>query len=197
MTIHPVILSGGSGTRLWPLSRESFPKQLHNLFGEHSLLQETAARVAGLGAPLIVCNNEHRFIIGEQLRAIWVMPHGIVLEPTGRNTAPAAAVAALMLQGDGDDVRLLLLPSDHLIRDPEASSKAVTIAAGMPSDALVCFGVKPDRPQTGHGYIKRGGQSATAPNGSTDSSRSRTHRPRKAICKAGITTGTPGSFSCR
>lgn len=85
MTIHPVILSGGSGTRLWPLSRESFPKQLHNLFGERSLLQETAARVAGMAPPLIVCNDDHRFVIGEQLREAGVTSRGILLEPAGRN----------------------------------------------------------------------------------------------------------------
>jgi mannose-1-phosphate guanylyltransferase/mannose-6-phosphate isomerase len=156
MTIHPVILSGGSGTRLWPLSRESFPKQLHNLFGERSLLQETARRVAGMAPPLIVCNDEHRFVIGEQLREAGVTPRGILLEPVGRNTAPAAAAAALMLDGADEDARILMLPSDHHMRDPEAFLRAVGIAAEMPADALVCFGVAPDRPHTGYGYIRRG-----------------------------------------
>lgn len=156
MTIHPVILSGGSGTRLWPLSRESFPKQLHNLFGERSLLQETAARIAGMAPPLVVCNDEHRFVIGEQLREIGVTPRGILLEPVGRNTAPAAAVAALMLADGDEDARILMLPSDHHLRDPDAFGTTVDIAAGMPADALVCFGVKPDRPHTGYGYIRRG-----------------------------------------
>jgi mannose-1-phosphate guanylyltransferase/mannose-6-phosphate isomerase len=156
MTIHPVILSGGSGTRLWPLSRESYPKQFHNLFGEHSLLQETAARIAGMAAPLIVCNDEHRFVIGEQLREIGVTPRNILLEPVGRNTAPAAAAAAILLDGEEEDARILLLPSDHHIQDSETFSRAIDLAAEMPSDALVCFGVKPDRPHTGYGYIKRG-----------------------------------------
>ena len=156
MTIHPVILSGGSGTRLWPLSRESFPKQLHNLFGERSLLQETARRVADMAPPLIVCNDEHRFVIGEQLRKAGVTPRGILLEPVGRNTAPAAAVAALMLDGADEDARILMLPSDHHMRDPEAFLRAVGIAAEMPPDALVCFGVAPDRPHTGYGYVRRG-----------------------------------------
>jgi mannose-1-phosphate guanylyltransferase/mannose-6-phosphate isomerase len=156
MTIHPVILSGGSGTRLWPLSRESFPKQLHNLFGDRSLLQETAARVAGMAPPLVVCNDDHRFVIGEQLREVGVTPRGILLEPVGRNTAPAAAAAALMLGDAGEDARILMLPSDHHMRDPGAFGKAIEIAAEMPADALVCFGVKPDRPHTGYGYIRRG-----------------------------------------
>lgn len=156
MTIRPVILSGGSGTRLWPMSRESFPKQLHNLFGERSLLQETAARVADMAPPLVVCNDEHRFVIGEQLREIGVTPHGILLEPIGRNTAPATAAAAMMLADDGEGARILLLPSDHHMRDPNAFHKAVEIAAEMPQDALVCFGVKPDRPHTGYGYIHLG-----------------------------------------
>ena len=156
MTIHPVILSGGSGTRLWPLSRESFPKQLHNLFGERSLLQETAARVAGMAPPLIVCNDDHRFVIGEQLREAGVTSRGILLEPAGRNTAPAAAAAALLLADDDADARILILPSDHHMRDPGAFVKAVEIAAEMPADALVCFGVKPDSAHTGYGYIHRG-----------------------------------------
>lgn len=156
MTIYPVILSGGSGTRLWPLSRESFPKQLHNLFGERSLLQETARRVAGMSAPIVVCNDEHRFIIGEQLREVGVTPRGILLEPAGRNTAPAAAAAALLLDGEDSDARILILPSDHHMRDPDSFAKAIEIAAEMPADAMVCFGVTPDRPHTGYGYIRRG-----------------------------------------
>jgi len=156
MAIHPVILSGGSGTRLWPLSRESFPKQLHNLFGDRSLLQETAQRVADFAAPLIVCNEEHRFVIGEQLRNAEVTPHCIVLEPVGRNTAPAAAAAALILEAEGKGGRMLILPSDHHLQDADAFRMAVEIAVDMPEDALVCFGVRPDRPHTGYGYIRSG-----------------------------------------
>lgn len=157
MMIHPVILSGGSGTRLWPLSRESFPKQLHQLIGRHSLLQETALRVSGLAPPLVVCNNEHRFIVGEQLRGIGVTPSRIVLEPVGRNTAPAAAVAALILAETDADARMLVLPSDHHIRDGEAFGRAIEAAATVPGAPMVCFGVQPDRPYTGYGYIGRGG----------------------------------------
>ena len=156
MKIHPVILSGGSGTRLWPLSRESFPKQLHALLGEHSLLQETARRVAGFGAPIIVSNDEHRFIIAEQLRAIGTPPATIVLEPVGRNTAPAAAVAALLLAERDAQARMLVLPSDHHIRDAGAFVKAVEGAARIAGSPLVCFGIRPDHPHTGYGYIKQG-----------------------------------------
>src|SRR6187401_122762 len=118
--IHPVILSGGSGTRLWPMSRSLYPKQLLVLTGERSLLQETARRVAGdagFAPPLIVANEEHRFIIAEQLREIGVTPEAILLEPVGRNTAPAACVAALRLAANDLDALMLVMPSDHAIAD--------------------------------------------------------------------------------
>src|ERR1700758_1844145 len=115
--IHPVILSGGSGTRLWPMSRSLYPKQLLALFGDSSLLQQTVMRVSGdpgFAAPLIVANEEHRFIIAEQLREIGVLPDALVLEPVGRNTAPAACVAALRLDQTDPDAVMLVLASDHL-----------------------------------------------------------------------------------
>ncbi|MEE8333843.1 MAG: mannose-1-phosphate guanylyltransferase/mannose-6-phosphate isomerase [Alphaproteobacteria bacterium] len=158
--ITPVILSGGAGTRLWPMSRESFPKQLLPLASERSLLQETAARVADpalFGAPLIVCNAEHRFVVAEQMREIGADVRAILLEPVGRNTAPAAAAAALMLSDDGDDALFLLLPSDHVIADVGAFRNAVEIAAAAAADgALVTFGITPSQPETGYGYIRRG-----------------------------------------
>jgi len=162
-TLIPVILSGGSGTRLWPLSRELYPKQLLPLVGERTMLQETAHRVAGLkevGAPIVVCNESHRFMVAEQLREEGVSPQAILLEPMGRNTAPAVAVAALVAlqtSGNGDkDPLLLVLPADHVIGDAATFRKAVD--EGRPAASvgkLVTFGVVPDRPETGYGYIRR------------------------------------------
>jgi mannose-1-phosphate guanylyltransferase/mannose-6-phosphate isomerase len=163
--LFPVILSGGSGSRLWPLSREEFPKQLQPLISEKSLLQETAQRLgaAPSGAafevqpPLVVCNEAHRFIVAEQLRAIGVEPKAVIIEPQGRNTAPAAAVAALLLEEAPDDL-MLIMPSDHSVRDPEAFRAAVAIAVDVAREGhLVTFGIKPDAPATAYGYIKRGG----------------------------------------
>ena len=158
--ITPVILSGGSGTRLWPMSRESYPKQLLPLSSDKSLLQETAARVADpakFSAPMVVCNAEHRFVVAEQLNQMEVSPHSIVLEPVGRNTAPAAAVAALMLVKNDPEALILLLPSDHTIADSKAFQEAATVAAlAATDDYLVTFGIKPDRAETGYGYIHRG-----------------------------------------
>jgi mannose-1-phosphate guanylyltransferase / mannose-6-phosphate isomerase len=158
--IHPVILSGGSGTRLWPMSRALYPKQLLALTGERSLLQETARRVAddpAFGPPIVVANEEHRFIIAEQLREIGVAPAAIVLEPIGRNTAPAAAVAALRLAADDREALMLVMPSDHAIADPAAFRDAVAQAAAAARlGHLVTFGVAPERAETGYGYIARG-----------------------------------------
>jgi mannose-1-phosphate guanylyltransferase/mannose-1-phosphate guanylyltransferase/mannose-6-phosphate isomerase len=155
--IVPVILSGGAGTRLWPLSRELYPKQLLPLAGPNTMIQETALRAAGgaFGAPVIVCNEEHRFIIAEQLRAVGVLPRAILLEPVGRNTAPAAAAAARLL-GPGET--MMLLPSDHVVRDKPAFDAAVATAAQAVDDGrLVTFGIDPEGPETGYGYIRRGG----------------------------------------
>lgn len=152
----PVILSGGAGTRLWPLSRELYPKQLLPLAGERSLIQDTAARARGeeFGAPIVVCNEEHRFVIAEQLRRIGLAPRAVVLEPVGRNTAAAAAAAAAML-APGEI--MMLLPSDHAIKDVTAFRDAAKRAAGAArAGRLVTFGIEPERPETGYGYIKRG-----------------------------------------
>jgi mannose-1-phosphate guanylyltransferase/mannose-1-phosphate guanylyltransferase/mannose-6-phosphate isomerase len=159
-SIYPVILSGGSGTRLWPLSRTLYPKQLLPLVGARSLLQDSALRLAGdsrFAAPLIIGNDEHRFLIAEQLRAVEITPQAIVLEPVGRNTAPAAAVAALMLLREDEKALMLIMPSDHAIARPDAflcaiNQAAVAAAAGH----LVTFGIQPDAPETGYGYIQRG-----------------------------------------
>jgi mannose-1-phosphate guanylyltransferase / mannose-6-phosphate isomerase len=163
----PLILSGGSGTRLWPLSRELYPKQLLPLVGKRTMLQDTVARVAGLpslAAPIVVCNESHRFTVAEQMREQGTTPQAIILEPVGRNTAPAVAVAALVALdrarkgkagGEADPV-LLVLPADHVIRDVPAFHAAV--AAGREAaeaGKLVTFGVVPDRAETGYGYIRR------------------------------------------
>ena len=157
--IHPVILSGGSGSRLWPLSRSLFPKQLLALAGEHSLIQDTVLRTksAGFAPPLVICNTEHRFLIAEQLRETNVSPQAIVLEPVGRNTAPAAAIAALMIAEKDPDGLLLLMPADHIVRNRTAFLEAVNRAAKCAQqDRLVTFGITPDSPETGYGYIRRG-----------------------------------------
>jgi len=157
--LHPVILSGGVGTRLWPLSRSLFPKQLLALTSDSSLIQDTARRATGPGyaAPIIVCNVEHRFLIAEQMRATGVSPQEILLEPQGRNTAPAAAVAALIVAEKDPDGLLLLMPADHVIRDVEAFGRAVDSASVAAAEGyLTTFGIAPTSPETGYGYIQRG-----------------------------------------
>jgi len=157
----PVILSGGAGTRLWPLSRELYPKQLLRLVAERTMLQETVARtegLPGLAPPIVVCNENHRFMVAEQLRELGTAPQAIVLEPQGRNTAPAAAIAALLVSGGADaDPVLLVLPADHVITDVPAFQAAVAVGrVAAESGTLVTFGVVPDRAETGYGYIRRG-----------------------------------------
>jgi mannose-1-phosphate guanylyltransferase / mannose-6-phosphate isomerase len=157
--VYPVILSGGSGMRLWPMSRALYPKQLLELHGESTMLQETAQRVAGaqFAAPTVICNEEHRFIVAEQLRAVDLAPARIILEPVGRNTAPAAAAAALHLAATDPDALMLVLPSDHVMAKTEAFLDGVRAACRAARDgALVTFGVTPDAPETGFGYIRRG-----------------------------------------
>lgn len=158
--VVPVILSGGSGSRLWPVSRLSYPKQFLPLLGESSLIQETVQRTApayGFAAPLIVCAEDHRFIVAEHMRQIDVDPAGILLEPQGRNTAPALAAAALVARDKAPGAMLLVLPADHHIADPAGLRAAV--AAGLPlarAGRLVTFGMVPDAPETGYGYVKPG-----------------------------------------
>ena len=160
MKIYPVILSGGAGTRLWPLSRAVLPKQLLPLVADKTMLQETALRVAGLPglmAPLVVCGNDHRFMVAEQLRAAGITPLGILLEPVGRNTAPAVAAAAHFLKSVDPEAVMLVLPADHVITDREAFKEAVLRAATMvQGGGLATFGIVPKSPETGYGYIRRG-----------------------------------------
>ena len=155
--ILPVILSGGSGTRLWPLSREAYPKQFLQLAGAHSMLQSTWLRVEGVAtqAPIVVANETHRFVAAEQLQQVGTTPSAILLEPVGRNTAPAIAAAALEARRDGADPLLLVLPSDHLIRDVVRFHQAIALAADLAERGkLVTFGIQPTTPETGYGYIK-------------------------------------------
>src|SRR3954467_8966000 len=161
MTLVPVILSGGAGTRLWPLSRELLPKQLLALTGERTMIQETAARLAGFPdttAPVVVCNEAHRFLVAEQLREMGMPPAAILLEPVGRNTAPAIALAAhVARQIAGDDALMLVLPADHVLQDLAAFQATIRLAVpAAASGKLVAFGIVARAPETGYGYIRRG-----------------------------------------
>jgi len=158
--LTPIILSGGIGSRLWPLSREHYPKQLLSLLGEQTMLQATISRLQGvpnLAPPIVVCNESHRFLVAEQLRTMSIAPSTILLEPIGRNTAPAAAIAALAAQERDPGGELLLLPADHLIQDIAAFHAAIENAVRLAQqDYLVTFGIVPSHPETGYGYIKAG-----------------------------------------
>src|SRR5712691_675312 len=158
--VFPVILSGGAGTRLWPLSREMYPKQLLALTSQYSMLQDTALRLAGIeGArpPIVVCNEAHRFTVAEQLRALDIVPSAILLEPTGRNTAPAVALAALKALELEAEATIVVAPADHVIRDVRVFQQAAGVAAGLAENGkLVTFGIVAHAPETGYGYIRRG-----------------------------------------
>jgi mannose-1-phosphate guanylyltransferase/mannose-6-phosphate isomerase len=160
LKVIPVILCGGAGSRLWPLSRELYPKQLLALVDDHSLLQNTVMRCDSHGdvtSPVLVCNEEHRFLVAEQLREVEIVPSSIILEPEGRNTAPAVALAAHEVLKQEDDAILVVLPSDHVIRQTDVFLDALTRAIGLAkSDALVTFGIVPDKPEVGYGYIRKG-----------------------------------------
>src|SRR5271155_1781325 len=159
-TLIPVILSGGAGTRLWPLSREMYPKQLPALTGKRTMLQETAVRLAGIvgaGEPIVVCNEAHRFTVAEQIRALGQTACAILLEPVGRNTAPAVALAALKGLKIDPEAILIVAPADHVIRDARKFQQAAAVAADLAQTGkLVTFGIVAHAPETGYGYIRRG-----------------------------------------
>jgi mannose-1-phosphate guanylyltransferase/mannose-6-phosphate isomerase len=168
MLLQPVILSGGSGTRLWPLSREAYPKQFLPLASEHTLLQDTVNRLEGLEdehtrqaiglmEPIVVCNEAHRFLVAEQFRVLDRRPAAIILEPAGRNTAPALTLAALAAARAGNDPSMLVMPADHVMRDAARFRKVVVDGAALSeAGAVVTFGIVPDKPETSYGYIRQG-----------------------------------------
>lgn len=160
MKLAPVILAGGGGTRLWPLSREHYPKQFINLFNDRSMLQNTLSRLQGLEQqmqvepPLVVCNEVHRFLVADQCEDIGQPPQNIVLESKGRNTAPALTIAALALMQDGNDPIMLMMPADHMIKDIQQFQQAIYVASRfVEQDYLFTFGIAPAYPDTGYGYI--------------------------------------------
>jgi len=188
--VIPVVLSGGSGTRLWPLSREKYPKQLLPLVGDDSMLQETVARldgVVGLSEPLLVCNEEHRFVVAEQLRVLG--KHGqILLEPFGRNTAPALTLAALLARRNGNDPVLVVMPADHVILEGDVFRGAVANAVKLAEQGFaVTFGITPDCPETGYGYIQRG--NAIASEGEAFSLRRFVEKPDRETAQAYLDSG--------
>lgn len=157
--IYPVVMAGGSGTRLWPMSRELYPKQFLSLVGENTLLQDTLTRLSGLetAAPILICNEEHRFLAAEQLRQIDLLNHNIILEPVGRNTAPAIALAAQTALLSDKDALLLVLAADHSITNASAFRQAVSVATPFAEQGeLLTFGIVPNHAETGYGYIRRG-----------------------------------------
>jgi mannose-1-phosphate guanylyltransferase len=154
--IVPVVLSGGSGTRLWPLSRKLYPKQFLSLINDTSLFQDTITRLPEhLSSPLIICNEEHRFIVAEQLRQIKSKSKGIILEPIGKNTAPAIAIAAMSLLNKSDDPTLLVLSADHLIKDSKKFQDSIEIASKIADKGkMIALGIQPHKPEIGYGYIE-------------------------------------------
>lgn len=162
MNIYPVIMSGGAGSRLWPVSRENFPKPLLPLVGVNTLLQETMIRLQGknnVQAPIFVCNEEHRFLVAEQARLLQIEPDCILLEPEGRNTAPALTLSALYLQAHDEQAVMVVMPADHVIQNAQAFFQSVRKAVEQAqSGKLVTFGIIPKTPETGYGYIKKGAE---------------------------------------
>lgn len=158
MKILPVIMSGGSGTRLWPLSTPEQPKQFHALATQHTMIQETAIRLSGADflKPVVICGVTHEPLAKAQLEAVGLSPQAVILEPFARNTAAVAAVAALIGQELDPEALILLVPADHVIAKPEEFKAAIALAAPTAKDNIITFGIRPNGPETGFGYIQRG-----------------------------------------
>ncbi len=154
----PVIMAGGTGSRLWPMSRELYPKQFLRLYGQNSMLQETITRLSGLEIhePMVICNEEHRFLVAEQLRQLNKLSNNIILEPVGRNTAPAIALAALQATRHGDDPLMLVLAADHIINNQPVFHDAIRVAEQYADEGHCHLRYRAERPETGYGYIQRG-----------------------------------------
>jgi mannose-1-phosphate guanylyltransferase / mannose-6-phosphate isomerase len=190
MKIVPIILSGGSGTRLWPVSRKAFPKQFHALIGENSMFQDTLLRLAGLselGCPIIVANQEHRFLVAEQLLEK-EMQGQIILEPIGRNTAPAVTLAAFEITRNFPEAIMVVLPSDHIVTDINAFHAALETAIVLAGkDKMVTFGVVPTRPETGYGYIMAGAE--LLPNSGAFNLERFVEKPNRVLAETYLQTG--------
>ena len=159
--ITPVILAGGSGTRLWPLSRKSYPKQFADLGQPDTLFQATVKRLGGKGfrRPVLLTSEDYRFIVTEQMGGAGVLPEAIFIEPEPRDTAPAVLVAALFLQASDPDGLMLIAPADHAIPDTNAFRATIEAARGVAeAGSIVTFGITPDRPETGYGYLELTGE---------------------------------------
>ncbi|MGX7353487.1 mannose-1-phosphate guanylyltransferase/mannose-6-phosphate isomerase [Citrobacter sp. ESY80] len=187
----PVIMAGGTGSRLWPMSRELYPKQFLRLYGQRSMLQETVLRLDDVDArePVVICNQEHRFLVAEQLRQINKLSHNIILEPVGRNTAPAIALAALSAIENGDDPILLVLAADHIINNKSAFHQAVKSAFKFAMQGrLVTFGIVPTGAETGYGYIHRGQEEVLGENIAYQVSRF-VEKPNKETAESYLVSG--------
>lgn len=187
----PVIMAGGTGSRLWPMSRELYPKQFLRLYGQRSMLQETVLRLDDVDArePVVICNQEHRFLVAEQLRQINKLSHNIILEPVGRNTAPAIALAALSAIENGDDPILLVLAADHIINNKTSFHQAIKSAFKFAMQGrLVTFGIVPTGAETGYGYIHRGQEEALGENIAYQVSRF-VEKPNKETAESYLASG--------
>ncbi|MGH8119839.1 MAG: mannose-1-phosphate guanylyltransferase/mannose-6-phosphate isomerase, partial [Gammaproteobacteria bacterium] len=196
MTLCPVILAGGGGTRLWPLSREYYPKQFLPLFSEYSLLQETLLRLDGLRKdipvldPVIVCNEEHRFLVAEQAAAAGVTLQTIMLEPEGRNTAPALTVTAIFLRAQDLDPVMVMMPADHQITDVQELQNAIKQGYQLAQkDRLITFGIRPRSAETGYGYIQYGGPLAETAGGGCYRIKSFTEKPGREVAEQYLSAG--------